>query len=527
MASKEITDKIDFIEHNFFIKNKDSFLVPMKLKKVQSHFIENKGKRNVGLKGRQVGFSTGVDADLGYDLFTHPYQAQTIITHDTETSEHLFQTIQRFYRNLPWNQGKPDDQMRPMHDWKSGTRMRFPKLDNYIYVDSAKSDSIGIGHTLNKVHCSEMSKWPDRKARQLWADITQTVPMGGEITVESTPTGRNGLFYEIYQEALAGQNGFTPFFYPWWWDDEYLQDPAMWMIEEKGKMVAEILGQAYDKFLKEEARFAEYNGLSPQQMAFRRHKLCEIKLLFFQEYPENDKDCWLSSEMSVVSATSLRPYYTQVKEGRVEGNVTIWKDVNGGRNYVIGVDTASGQARDFSCASVIDVRTMEYVARLYGKIRTDLFAEQLFTLGHRYNDAAVAVERAGHGHSVLKVLLEKNYPNLYYHTDYDDRMNTNITDAGWVTSKVTKPLMVNGMIAAFDSGDLVSYSDNLLTEASSLVWEGGTDSRVKTVKGNHDDEWDAVSIALQVREVTPIIGNNSNSEIVVSNYAPSSLRGII
>lgn len=522
-----IADKIAFIEKNFKVIDKQTNLVPMKLKRAQRHFIENKTNRNVCLKGRQMGFSTGVEADDSYDLFTMPYQRQIIITNDTETSEFLFQNVQRFYRNLPWNLGKSEDQMQPKHDWKSGNRMRFPIIDSYIYVDSAKSDSIGIGHTINKVHLSELSKWPDKKARQLWADITQTVPMSGEITAESTPTGRTGLFYEIYQEALTGQNGFSPFFYPWWWDDEYLADPDIWLTDEKANLTCLILQQSYDKFIKEEKLFAEFNKLSPQQMAFRRKKIGEIKLLFFQEYPENDKDCWLSNEMSVVSGNSLRPYYSQVKDGKTEGNITIWKDVNGGRNYVIGVDIASGTARDYSVASVLDVRTMEYVARLRGKIRPDLFAEQLYDLGKRYNNAVIAVETAGHGHSVIRVLLDKNYPNVFYHCDYDDRVSMNVTDAGWKTSSKSKPLMVNGMIAAFDSGDLVSWSENLLKEASILVWEGGVDSKLKTTSGGNDDEWTAVSIALQVREVTPIMGENTVGKIEHSSYSRSSFGGIL
>ena len=83
------------------------------------------------------------------------------------------------------------------------------------------------------------------------------------------------------------------------------------------------------------------------------------------------------------------------------------------------------------------------------------------------------------------------------------------------------------MIAAFDSQDLISWSENLLIEAGGLVWEGGTDSSVKTTSGGNDDEWDAVSIALQVREVTPIIGDNDSGEIAHSSYGSKSLRSLI
>ena len=141
----------------------------------------------------------------------------------------------------------------------------------------------------------------------------------------------------------------------------------------------------------------------------------------------------------------------------------------------------------------------------------------LFQLGLRYNNALVAVERIGHGHSVLRVLLEKEYPNLYYHTDYDDLTANNITDAGWKTSIKTKPLMVNGMITAFRAQDLISWSENLLLETSSLSWEGGVDSHLKTSSGGHDDEFIAVSIALQVREIQPLMEYEERQ--MVESYA--------
>jgi len=517
----KIDEKIARIEKDFMIIDKAGNLVPMRLSRVQKHFIENKGNRNVCVKGRQMKFSTGVLADASDDLFYYPYQRQSIITHDSETSEYLFQTVQRFYRNLPNNKGKDAKSMKPKHDWRSGTRMRFPTIDSYIYVDSAKSDSIGLGHTLNRCHISEIAKYPDRRARQLWADITQAVPFDtGIITAESTPLGRGSLFHEVYTDAKNGSNNFKAFFYPWWWEEGYVADPEIYLKDEIAEHCANITGQMLENFKKDERLMSESYQLSPEQIAFRRMKLIEIKLLFFQEYPESDSDCWLSNEMSVIPGGDLRPYYAMARDPiRYEGNLAIWKDFRGDRSYVIGVDCASGQARDYSCASVLDARTMEYVARLRGKLNTDVFAHQLFELGKRYGWAYIAVERDGHGRSVLKSLLDREYPNLHYHAEYDEFKQINMSDAGWKTSGKTKPLMINGMITAFSTGDLISWSENLLYEASNLVWENGIDSKVRTSSGSNDDEFIAIAIALQVRDNVPIASAGYHSEIPVSSYA--------
>lgn len=475
-----LSNPLEYIPEFLKVIDKRGNLVPFQLNAIQKHYIENRTHRDLILKGRQMGMSTGVLGANSHVFFTKPYQRMAIITHDSETSEFLLQNVHRFHRHLP-------DEFRPEVDWSSSSRIRLPKLDNYIYIDSAKSDSVGIGHTLNYVHVSELARWPDRKARQLWADITQTVPMEGYVTAESTPRGRVGLFYELWTAAKKNEIPYKTFFFPWWWEAEY-------QIPVEGTLT----------YTKEEQTLVDANNLTPPQIAFRRLKIQELKELFFQEFPESDKDCWLSNDIGVVDPVTLKPYFSQMKEGVVEGALTTWKGPIGGRRYVIGVDMAAGYAKgDFSVAAVLDCRSMEYVARLRGRIPPDVFSEQLYTLAHKYNTALVAVERVGHGHTALRILLEKNYPNLYYYVDYDDVTRQTVNEPGWKTNVKTKPMMINGLVAAFRAQDLISWSENLVDEASGLVWEG--QQKVKTYGGGHDDEWDAVSIALQVRETEPII----------------------
>lgn len=484
----ELEDPLDYIPRYFRVITKESRLVPMILWPSQEYYIKNRTHRDVCLKNRQTGFSTGVLAGNSHSLFTKPYQRDVIVTHDLETSEYLFQTVQRFHRNLP-------EEMRPMTDWKSGHRMRFPLLDSYIYIDSANSDSLGIGHTISRAHLSEVAKWPPYRAEGLFADISQTVPEGGYITIESTPKGRTGIFYRLYDAARRGEINYKPFFFPWWWDITCHRP-------------AENL-----KFTKEEQLLADYVkrrdnvDLSPYQIAFRREKLAELGELFYQEYPENDVDCWLSSDVSVFDGVAIKRYLQQISDGRRESqHLTIWKDTIGGEKYVIGVDVAAGTAKgDWSVASVIRCRTLEYVARLRGKIPPDFFAEEVLRLAARYNMAEVAIEKTGHGFTVLRIFLENNYPNLYYHQDYDVIMGKMASEPGWRTSVKTKPLMVDRLAISLRSGDLISWSENLVMEASSYIYNG---QKAEKGAGADDDELDAVMIALQLRENAPIMEPN-------------------
>ncbi len=496
----EIADPLLYIPRYFKVltkpdENKISKLVPMKLWPSQRHYIQNRTQRDIILKNRQTGMSTGIMAANDHLLFTVPYQRQILITHDDDTSEFLFLTTERFYNNLP-------PEIKPRCDWKSGRRIRFPSefsdgtkgMDSYISVDSAKSDSLGIGRTLNVAHLSEMAKWPPRKEMQLYADISQTVSRNGYITIESTPKGRGNLFYQLYQAAKAGENNYKAFFYPWWWDVTCvapITEPLTYTKDEQ---------QLINYAASQEIPFY----LTPEQIQFRREKIAELRIgdLFFQEYPENDTDCWLSSDMSVFDGVALRRYLQQVRPGRTEGHLTIWKDVIGGEKYVIGCDPAGGTEKgDWSVASVLNRKKNEYVARLRGKIPPDLFAQELLRLGERYNMAELGVEKEMHGHTVLHILMESNYPEIYYHEDYDTYTGEASTQPGWRTTGKTKPIMIDTMATALRANDIELWSENFCQEASGFVWDG---QKTRCQPGEHDDELDALMIALQLREQAPI-----------------------
>ena len=448
----------------------------------QKHYLENRTNRDIIVKSRQTGMSTIIEAIVAHRMFTERFHNASIIAHDEDTAMNLFTTFTRFYENLPEN-------MRPTKDWSSGLKMRFPVLDSYIYIDGANSDHLGLGRSLSMAHLSEVSKWHPSKARMLFTEVSQTVPEGGYLVIESTPHGRGGLFYELYQQAKRGEINYKPFFYPWWWDTTCVRKP-------KNDMILTV---------DEEAMVKHYN-LTLEQIAFRRVKLAEIGEAFYQEFPENDIDCWLSSDTSVFDGVAVRRYLQQIQKGRDEGALTVWKDVVGGEKYCIGVDGAGGLADgDYTVATVLNIKRNEYVARLRGRIPPDLFSEQLLRLGRRYNDAEIGVEQAQHGKLILRVLIENNYPNLYYYRNYNALDDSIPTEPGWKTSSASKPVMISDLQAAIRSGDLISYSENLMDECSSYMYDNTQGSKYRKAPGKFDDEIDALAIALQIRNQAPIL----------------------
>ena len=69
-----------------------------------------------------------------------------------------------------------------------------------------------------------------------------------------------------------------------------------------------------------------------------------------------------------------------------DGDITIYKEPETGRPYVIGGDTA-GDGSDWFAAQVLDNITGEQVAVLHKKYDEDEYARQLYCLGKKYNEA--------------------------------------------------------------------------------------------------------------------------------------------
>ncbi len=481
-----ITDPLQYIPSFLKITTKAdergvSELVPMILTRVQDHYIQNRTHRDICVKPRQIKFSTAVLGGNSHKVFTIPHTKMVVVAHRSDSAKFLLQTVHRFYNNLP-------SEMKPESDWRSSEWIRFPKLDCFIHIDSAESKTIGRSENINLAHLSECAQYSEETVTEIWNGISQSVPLGGYITLESTPKGRGGFHYRMYEAAKRGENGFKAFFYPWWWESEY------------------SLPAENPELTEEEKPLVEKFNLSLGQIAWRRLKIIELGDFFFQEYPENDVDCWLSSDISVFNGAWIRQAMKFVKYPiRTEGNLQIWKLRNIGSRYIIGADVGAGMPKsDFSVAAVLDAVKNEHVATYRARIPPHEFAFELIRLGKRYGDAQIAVERNNHGHTTVQTLIHEHYPSVYRYHDYnkviDDPSNL---QPGWLTSGKTKPVMIDNLNQGVGDGTFTSWSENLFNEMSSMIYKGQKESGAPA--GEYDDEAMAVMIALTVRSNQPIV----------------------
>jgi hypothetical protein len=424
------------------------------------------------LKARQVGVSTFSQAWAYTKTTSERFTNAVTISHDAGATTRLH-AMQKFFMSR--------DTPRPATTYNRIGAVTYASTESTHYIGTAGNKAFGRGDTLHFIHCSELAFWDH--ADTLLTGLLEALTPEGKVIIESTPNGQGGHFYELWQGAP--ENGWTPLFYPWWWEPAY-------------RLQGVELGPLSD----DEQQLVAAHSLDLEQIAWRREKQRELRDKFPQEYPENPIDCFLVSGRPYFAAAGLRLQERWISEpGFDDQGLAIWQQPEEGHRYVIGADVAEGlEGGDWSVAQVVDVETGEQVARMRGHWPTAHYARILALLGYRFNIALIAPERNNHGHAVLDTLRDGlQYPNIYRHFEYDPLMDTELKHRwGYPTTPVTKPVMMADLDAALSEGGLRIHDRTTLSELRTFHWNGK--GGMEAIEGCFDDTVVALAIAHQVRK---------------------------
>ena len=419
------------------------------------------------LKSRQMGMTTQeVIKQLDATMFTKNFTA-CILAHEDDGIAKIFNTPRVAYDRIP-------DNLKPEIARGGGSKyeMFFPKMNSRIYCDLESR-----GDTIQWLHVSEAA-FMDKE--RLDATL-QAVPLNGIVTIETTPNGLDNHFYESWEDESSP---YEKFFLPWYLHDEY-QKPV-----KKGlyKLTDE------EKAFKKKVKGLYKLELSNEQIAYRRFKQAELKLRFIQEYPEDDITCFIHSGRNVVDQALFTSLIEKTKPVlRTDKDIDIFCEKDPKKSYVIGADVAEGKGADYSTAHVICLQDHEEVAFFRGHLSPFLFAKKLNYLASIFSTGArvplLAPELNNHGHAVLLELRENiKYRNLYCDEGNEDR-------PGWLTTSLTRALMIDQLIETVSSGWLKLNSKETLKEMRMLIEDKG---KIQAPSGKHDDCVIGAAIANQL-----------------------------
>jgi len=185
------------------------------------------------------------------------------------------------------------------------------------------------------------------------------------------------------------------------------------------------------------------------------------------------------------------------------GWLEVWEKPQLDRLYAIGSDSCEGKDPDESndpdahSAHVLDVSFKKVVAKITGRMDTDVYGDQLGLLGWWYGAALIGPETNNtSGGAVLKSLRDMIYPHIYTKKTYKKHAEKWTEEIGWRTDQITREIMISDLVKAIRQGWLYVYSEQTIHQMRMFM-------RDKTGKpthppGEHDDDVISLAITLQM-----------------------------
>lgn len=385
--------------------------------------------RIIILKARQLGISTITSAAQFITAMMWENRNGLVITHENETTRNLFNKVKLYWDTWPWKQiyGDPKHSTQNRMVWHNGSSLR---------TATARNLGAGVGTTVQFLHTSECSRYPDPET--LMGGLRQGLPNlhGTFEIVESTANGVGDWFNHEWNRSIEGESSYVPLFFPWFSHYEY-QIPTR-------------LNSPND--IDDEERRLRMLGASYEALEWRRQiipdKLHYDEDLFRQEYPSTAEEAFLTTGNNIFDLSKLREAYvppgtvlpngTKViaatgdlfsRDGKSpqwisspEGKLTVFKRPSGTRDqklYMVGVDPTKTTTGDPACIQVINRATHEQVAVWHGNKVANELARTAYLIARWYHDAEVIIDVGGGGQAVVALFINWGYPYLWEHRQAD------------------------------------------------------------------------------------------------------------
>ena len=436
MAAILDDDKL-FARHFIIIPDRHGTDVSFELNPAQEILYNNLSGRDLVLKARELGITTYLLARGFRRVLVHDNQTAVVVAHEEFITKQLLDRVRGMYLRLPI-----PDNFKPSIHHDSEFQISFPARRSKYYIGTAGAKVFGRGEPIHYFIGSEMAFWP--KPLRILYPVMQTVPLDGEIILESTPNGEGSgrepnVFYTLVQEALEDPNSTWKLHtLPWWTIPDYsIPEGSLYALpNDRGPLSLNTDEEALARKLKWDDTEAY------SRIRWRRRKQSELKANFWQEFFEDISSCFMSVQEPFYDYSLLDKWLKLCSPPiSTRNNAQIWYEpvsIEDHPSYFISVDPGVGK-NTLSVALVwrIDLdhfSTIRHEATLSGRYDPVSFAPLVKSLGYYYHNAKIAAESNGHGMAFCAQVLD--YPNLYYRTDLVSGVESK--QVGWLTTGATR-----------------------------------------------------------------------------------------
>lgn len=191
-----------------------------------------------------------------------------------------------------------------------------------------------------------------------------------------------------------------------------------------------------------------------------------------------------------------------------EGILVLWEALKEETDYILAVDVVEGiEGGDFASVKILNRKTKSIAASYYSRIDEVQLAGIIATLSKEFGDndySWLGIETNGPGLSTFDLCVELyGLSNLFMMPQYDSTRQAVFHKKGWRTTSSSRNILVSGVSEWLL--EEVGWADpRCCRELQSLIRSKTGKPEAKS--GNHDDEFIALGIALQVDQIVPARG---------------------
>lgn len=352
----------------------------------------------------------------------------------------------------------------------------------------------------NTIHClvqDEHSKYLDPFT--LEAGLLPAMSGNTIRIVLFTAKGMNHS-YDLSKTAQDPESDWVYLFLPWYLLSEYEMTPV-------GKYESLRGLSDYDIFLFEEFKRAGVpkNKWQAKAMWYNYTFINEAKRdtkYMYENYPTIAEESFKASGSPIFDANKIREWEKQpyrkldvfYREGRTvfeytdDGVIREKEPPRKGQTYIIGADPADGEVAGDDSALVVFKLTDDKISAACsynGSISQNDFAELLYDVAMRYNEALIVPER-NTGQLMIKWLTEiKGYFNIW--TDASKVSNYN--NLGVYTTVATKNEAIGRIKFLINNGHYEDFDPRFCEQAKYFTYERTPSGQLRAAAagGHHDD----------------------------------------
>ncbi len=417
-----LQDPIKRISLLLDIEDKQQHLVPLIPNKIQSRILLERTGRDVWVKPSQVGASSILLADYFLDTITIPGTVSVIISHEEFITQRLLKKVQTYYDHLY----RKIPTIPELHH-KSSNLKTFESIGSSFYIGSSRSYIFGRGETIHRLLGDEYAFWDPDSIERIMAPASQRVPIDGKIGILSTPNGEDNAFHEVYKSAKEGheigKSIYKAHFYPWFEHDEYTIS-----ADSPFCLPADRISPL--DLTDEEKLLISIHNLTEDQIRWRRRKIVEFeslrrsgesRILFSQEYPEDDESCFLTAGDMAYDADLLNEMAKRCFKAPIHRELAhIWYPPESNLRYVVCADIGVGKVSETVITvwnfDIKDEKTVcKHCASISGLIMPPQAAVMAKSLAKYYNNALVTWDAASQGLAFGHEM--RDYGNVYFRED--------------------------------------------------------------------------------------------------------------